>query len=77
MEKNTLYCSFCNKSQHDVLSFIAGPHVFICSECVALCVEAVGSSHAAWREEQITKLVSFRKQSDSPTAADKSSGDPA
>lgn len=33
----TLYCSFCGKSQHDVLTLIAGPAVFICEECVGLC----------------------------------------
>ncbi len=33
----TLYCSFCGKSQHQVLKLIAGPKVFICDECVALC----------------------------------------
>jgi hypothetical protein len=35
--KPTLYCSFCGKSQHDVLTLIAGPTVFICEECVGLC----------------------------------------
>ena len=32
--KNTLYCSFCGKSQHEVRKLIAGPTVFICDECV-------------------------------------------
>ena len=36
-EKNTLYCSFCGKSQHEVRKLIAGPSVFICDECVDLC----------------------------------------
>src|SRR5262249_18475915 len=35
--KSTLYCSFCGKSQHDVRKLIAGPTVFICDECIALC----------------------------------------
>jgi len=35
--KNTLYCSFCGKSQHEVRKLIAGPTVFICDECVRLC----------------------------------------
>src|ERR1700722_19905093 len=35
--KNTLYCSFCGKSQHEVRKLIAGPSVFICDECVELC----------------------------------------
>lgn len=39
--KNTLYCSFCGKSQHEVLKLIAGPTVFICDECVELCSDIV------------------------------------
>lgn len=37
-EKNPLYCSFCGKSQHEVPKLIAGPTVFICNECIELCV---------------------------------------
>jgi len=37
----TLYCSFCGKSQHDVQKLIAGPSVYICNECVELCVDIV------------------------------------
>lgn len=40
-EENTLYCSFCGKSQHEVKKLIAGPTVFICDECVELCVEII------------------------------------
>ena len=36
-EKPTLYCSFCGKSQYEVVRLIAGPSVFICDECVGLC----------------------------------------
>ncbi len=36
--KDTIYCSFCGKSQHEVRKIIAGPTVFICNECVDLCV---------------------------------------
>ena len=39
--KNTLYCSFCGKSQHDVRKLIAGPTVFICDECVELCMDII------------------------------------
>ena len=39
--KNTLYCSFCGKSQHDVRKLIAGPTVFICDECVELCNDII------------------------------------
>ena len=37
--KNTLYCSFCGKSQREVRKLIAGPTVFICDECVELCMD--------------------------------------
>ena len=47
--KNTLYCSFCGKSQHEVRKLIAGPTVFICDECVELCMEII-------REENKTSL---------------------
>lgn len=40
-EKKSLYCSFCGKSQHEVKKLIAGPAVFICNECVALCNDVV------------------------------------
>ncbi|MDR3352411.1 MAG: ATP-dependent Clp protease ATP-binding subunit ClpX [Zoogloeaceae bacterium] len=36
-----LYCSFCHKSQHEVKKLIAGPHVFICDECIALCNDII------------------------------------
>lgn len=49
--KNTLYCSFCGKSQHEVRKLIAGPTVFICDECVELCMDII-------REENKTTLVS-------------------
>lgn len=39
--KNTLYCSFCGKSQHEVRKLIAGPTVYICNECVELCMDIV------------------------------------
>ena len=48
--KNTLYCSFCGKSQHEVRKLIAGPTVFICDECVELCMDII-------REENRTSLV--------------------
>ena len=48
--KNTLYCSFCGKSQHEVRKLIAGPTVFICDECVELCMDII-------REEHKTNLV--------------------
>ncbi|MEL6583599.1 MAG: ATP-dependent Clp protease ATP-binding subunit ClpX [Pseudomonadota bacterium] len=48
--KNTLYCSFCGKSQHEVRKLIAGPTVFICDECVSLCMDII-------REETKSGLV--------------------
>ncbi|MFQ5622093.1 MAG: ATP-dependent Clp protease ATP-binding subunit ClpX [Paracoccaceae bacterium] len=48
--KNTLYCSFCGKSQHEVRKLIAGPTVFICDECVELCMDII-------REETKSNLV--------------------
>ncbi|MEM7547226.1 MAG: ATP-dependent Clp protease ATP-binding subunit ClpX [Pseudomonadota bacterium] len=48
--KNTLYCSFCGKSQHEVRKLIAGPTVFICDECVELCMDII-------REETKSGLV--------------------
>ena len=39
--KNILYCSFCGKSQHEVRKLIAGPTVFICDECVELCMDII------------------------------------
>lgn len=46
--RNTLYCSFCGKSQHAVRKLIAGPTVFICNECVDACTEILrGESRLA------------------------------
>jgi ATP-dependent Clp protease ATP-binding subunit ClpX len=39
--KNIFYCSFCGKSQHEVRKLIAGPTVFICDECVELCMDII------------------------------------
>lgn len=43
-DSRTLYCSFCGKSQHEVKKLIAGPTVFICDECVVLCLDIVVES---------------------------------
>jgi ATP-dependent Clp protease ATP-binding subunit ClpX len=43
--KNPLYCSFCGKGQHDVRKLIAGPTVFICDECVELCLDIIGEEN--------------------------------
>ncbi|GAA0568174.1 ATP-dependent Clp protease ATP-binding subunit ClpX [Caenispirillum bisanense] len=57
--KNTLYCSFCGKSQHEVRKLIAGPTVFICDECVELCMDII-------REENKSNLVRSRDGVPSP-----------
>ncbi len=46
---NTLYCSFCGKGQHEVRKLIAGPTVFICEECVALCKDIIGEENKSWQ----------------------------
>src|ERR1700704_557425 len=51
--KNTLYCAFCGKSQHEVRKLIAGPTVFICDECVELCMDII-------REENKSSMVKSR-----------------
>ena len=43
--KNGLYCSFCGKGQHEVRKLIAGPTVYICDECVELCVDIIGEEN--------------------------------
>ncbi len=57
--KNTLYCSFCGKSQHEVRKLIAGPTVFICDECVELCMDII-------REENKTSVAKSREGVPSP-----------
>ncbi|WGT50844.1 ATP-dependent Clp protease ATP-binding subunit ClpX [Thioclava nitratireducens] len=59
--KNTLYCSFCGKSQHEVRKLIAGPTVFICDECVELCMDII-------REE--TKSAGLKSTEGVPTPRD-------
>ena len=58
--KNTLYCSFCGKSQHEVRKLIAGPTVFICDECVELCMDII-------REENKTSALKSRDGVPTPT----------
>ncbi len=57
--KNPLYCSFCGKSQHEVKKLIAGPTVFICDECVELCMDII-------REENKNSPSSEKKEAFSP-----------
>ena len=57
--KNILYCSFCGKSQHEVKKLIAGPTVFICDECVELCMDII-------KEENKDSLVKYHEGVPSP-----------
>ena len=57
--KNILYCSFCGKSQHEVKKLIAGPTVFICDECVELCMDII-------KEENKDTLAKYREGVPSP-----------
>ena len=57
--KNILYCSFCGKSQHEVRKLIAGPTVFICDECVELCMDLI-------KEENKSSLVKHQDGVPSP-----------
>ena len=43
--KSSIYCSFCGKGQHEVRKLIAGPTVFICDECVELCMDIIGEEN--------------------------------
>jgi len=57
--KNILYCSFCGKSQHEVKKLIAGPTVFICDECVELCMDII-------KEENKDTLAKYQEGVPSP-----------
>ena len=57
-KKDALRCSFCGKSQEEVKKLIAGPHVYICDECVELCQEIMMEE---WNEEQKNKAKSLLK----------------
>ena len=56
--KNTLYCSFCGKSQHEVKKLIAGPTVFICDECVELCMDIIKEESKNYDEKSADTVPS-------------------
>jgi ATP-dependent Clp protease ATP-binding subunit ClpX len=60
--KNTLYCSFCGKSQHEVRKLIAGPTVFICDECVELCMDIIREEMQDFAGQ--IDLTAFRRRSE-------------
>jgi hypothetical protein len=47
--QQVLYCSFCGKNQHEVVKLVAGPAVFICDECIDVCIDIV--------DDQLLRLV--------------------
>ncbi len=56
--KNTLYCSFCGKSQHEVKKLIAGPTVFICDECVELCMDIIKEENKSTISQKLEGIPS-------------------
>ena len=54
--KNTLYCSFCGKSQHEVKKLIAGPTVFICDECVELCNDIIQEENKETKAKSSSRI---------------------
>lgn len=67
-----LSCSFCSKSKEIVKKLIAGPGVFICDECIALCndilVDDVAGSFADWGgladDELVARMVNVAESRD-------------
>jgi ClpX C4-type zinc finger/Sigma-70 factor, region 1.1 len=58
-----LACSFCGKSQTDVVQLIAGPTGFICNECVQLCVRVIAHDHPDWLTNHIAFVNALATQS--------------
>lgn len=56
-------CSFCGKAQPEVLQLIAGPQVFICNECVQLCVQIISTEHPEWLPEHQKFVGDLAKKS--------------
>ncbi len=57
-KSQTLYCSFCGKSQHEVRKLIAGPSVYVCNECIDLCNDIIREEDQAGVNEQSGRLLS-------------------
>ncbi len=53
---DVLRCSFCNKSQRDVKKLIAGPTVYICDECVDICLDIIAEDRVLETQAPETKL---------------------
>ena len=56
------HCSFCRKSQSEVLVLIAGPQGFICDECAMLAVQMISVDHPDWRDRLMRTLALLPKQ---------------
>lgn len=59
IEKKSLHCSFCGKQQYEVKKLIAGPTVFICDECITLCLDII-------KEESVADLKDTENDLPSP-----------
>jgi ClpX C4-type zinc finger len=72
IQKTRLQCSFCGKNEKEAARLIAGPHVFICDECVGTCnkiLEAVPASFAGWDKMTDEQLLSGLKTADATVDA--------
>jgi len=58
-DPDTLYCSFCSKSHHEVRKLIAGPKVMICDECIGVCNEIIAEEDFERAKESPAKLASY------------------
>ena len=58
--KNVLYCSFCGKSQHEVRKLIAGPTVFICDECIELCMDIIREENKSMPHQRNSNIPNPR-----------------
>ncbi len=66
-QEQTLYCSFCGRSQHDVVKLIAGPKVYICNECVALCHEIIVDDVRSDLPSEVLSVEELRQRLDENT----------
>ena len=62
MPTNTLRCSFCGKSQQEVKKLVAGPHAFICNECIELCLDILVVEEGDSSFDPLVKFEMVRKR---------------
>ena len=65
--QQSLFCSFCGKDSASVKALIAGPAVFICNECVDVCIETLGAD-PEWCRREMANLQRLLRQASSPAA---------